>query len=139
MTWHQAKCFFAVMAAVCLLIAGVFTLAGFWLVLPFAGLEIALLGAALYHSARQAARREVVAIDERFVEITRFVPAPCRPWRCQRVWARVKLLPARVGWHPSKLCIRSHGKQMVVGDFLTESERKGLAVALRQLIEQPAA
>ncbi len=42
-------------AAVSLLIAGAFALAGAWLVLPFAGLELAGLAWALRHSARRLA------------------------------------------------------------------------------------
>jgi hypothetical protein len=42
-------------AAVSLFIAGAFALAGAWLVLPFAGLELAGLAWALRHAARRRA------------------------------------------------------------------------------------
>ena len=49
--------FFAILAiaAVSLFIAGAFALAGAWLVLPFAGLELAGLAWALRHAARRVA------------------------------------------------------------------------------------
>ena len=49
---------FAALAAVTLLIGIGFALAGAWLVLPFAGLEVLMLAAAFFWHARQVAKNE---------------------------------------------------------------------------------
>jgi uncharacterized membrane protein len=36
--------------------------------------------------------------------------------------------------HPSRLTIESHGRQCELGNFLTEEERRGLALRLQRLI-----
>jgi len=49
---------FAALAAVTLLIGVGFALAGAWLVLPFAGLEVLMLAAAFIWHARQVAKND---------------------------------------------------------------------------------
>jgi uncharacterized membrane protein len=51
-----------------------------------------------------------------------------------RHWAQVKLRRPASRLYPSRLVIESHGRQCEVGDFLTEEERRGLAVRLNRLI-----
>ena len=54
---------FAALAAVVLLISAVFTALGAWLVLPFAGLEVLLLGGAFVAYARHAADYERIDLE----------------------------------------------------------------------------
>jgi uncharacterized membrane protein len=59
--------------------------------------------------------------------------------RCARVvfprhWAQVKLRRPAASLHPSRLTIESHGRQCELGSFLTEEERRGLALRLTRLI-----
>jgi uncharacterized membrane protein len=59
--------------------------------------------------------------------------------RCARVvfprhWAQVKLRRPAAKQHPSRLTIESHGRECELGSFLTEEERRGLALRLQRLI-----
>ena len=51
-----------------------------------------------------------------------------------RHWAQVKLRRPAAGLHPSRLTIESHGRQCELGSFLTEEERRGLALRLQRVI-----
>jgi uncharacterized membrane protein len=51
-----------------------------------------------------------------------------------RHWAQVKLRRPAARLHPSRLTIESHGRQCELGSFLTEEERRGLALRLQRLI-----
>jgi uncharacterized membrane protein len=51
-----------------------------------------------------------------------------------RHWAQVKLRRPAASLHPSRLTIESHGRQCELGSFLTEEERRGLALRLQRLI-----
>ena len=59
-----------------------------------------------------------------------------------RHWSRVTLHAPPAALHPSRLLIESHGRACEVGRFLTEDERRSLAVRLKQLVgnvnESPA-
>ena len=59
LTDRQALVFFAGMCGVCLTIAAVFAGVGLWPVLPFAGLELAALAAALWVVVQRNRYREV--------------------------------------------------------------------------------
>jgi uncharacterized membrane protein len=51
-----------------------------------------------------------------------------------RHWAQVKLRRPAARLHPSRLTIESRGRQYELGGFLTEEERRGLALQLQRLI-----
>lgn len=51
-----------------------------------------------------------------------------------RHWAKVTLRASYTALHPSRLLIESRGRAVEIGGFLTEQERRGLAVRLKQMI-----
>ena len=69
MSVRQAVWFIAWMCMVSLLIGGFFAWRGFWPILPFAGLELAALAAALAVSLRRNRYREVVDFDDEAVRV----------------------------------------------------------------------
>src|ERR1043165_7708811 len=62
LTPRTARIFVGSVAAATFAVAGFFTVQGFWPVLPFAGLEIALLSWAVRVSMRDGARRQTITI-----------------------------------------------------------------------------
>jgi uncharacterized membrane protein len=117
-----------------LVIATWLTLRGFWPVLPFAGLELVVLGWALRGSLERRYWQQSVTLTERDITID-----TCRRGHSAHVvfprhWAQVKLRRPAARMHPSRLVIESHGRQCELGSFLTEEERRGLALRLQRLI-----
>ena len=138
LSWSGTKAAFAVLATALLLVTLYFTVRGAWLVAPFTGLEIVILGVGLYLSARRGATREVVRIEHDIVVISRGIRRLQEAARFQRSWARVRLVRDPRDWYPSRLLIGSHGRSIEIGSDLIEEERSDLADQLRQqLSAQP--
>jgi uncharacterized membrane protein len=134
LTPRSAAWFFGSIAGTTLLVAAFFAAQGFWPILPFAGLELAGLGFALWLSLQRRFQRQDIVIAETEVAVedsgrklrSRFV--------FPRHWAQVKM---RAGYSPlaaSRLVIESHGRSCEIGNFLNEQERRGLAQRLARLI-----
>ena len=135
LTVAQARLFFAGLCAGCFGFAGFVALQGFWPVLPFAGLEMLVLGIALKLSMDRRHQLQTILISENEVRIE------CHQKRGPRTqvvfprhWAQVKLRRAFASTHSSRLLIESSGRACEVGQFLTESERRGVARRLARLI-----
>lgn len=127
LTWRANLIVIGVLFVVSLVVAIGFTLQGFWPILPFAGLELLVVTVAFYCVGLAGRERQVVRIGVRTVEIEKGRRLPCTRIEIPRHWARVSLQRTRVAWYPSRLVIRSHGREVVIGEFLTEDERRTLA------------
>ena len=134
LTPKSARCFVAGVAAPTFGIAGILTLQGFWPVLPFAGLEIALLVWAVRTSMRAGAERETIAITDEWITLTRGSGEREGSSVFNRHWTRVTLHAPLAALHPSRLTLESRGRVCEVGRFLTEDARQSLAARLQQLV-----
>ncbi|MEX0730308.1 MAG: DUF2244 domain-containing protein [Aquisalimonadaceae bacterium] len=132
--WRTTLWVYIALSTICLTIAFGFTLAGYWPILPFAGLEIVALGAALYVSANRGNSREVVSIDGNIVEIAKGLRGPERSWVFDRIRSEVALKAPLHRWYPSRLVIRFRGTAVELGAFLTDGERESLAAELQHRI-----
>jgi uncharacterized membrane protein len=130
---RRARLFFLSVAAPALLFAGLFASRGFWPVLPFAGLELAVLGWALWASLLRRHLQQRLAITDAQVSVTSRDASGERQMVFSRHWARVTLRGPR-GWLPSRLYIESHGRACELGAFLTDAQRQALFVRLSRLI-----
>ena len=130
-----ALLFMAITALAVFTLSGLLAFQGFWPVLPFAGLELFLLGLALGMSLRRGRRREIISVDADRVRVT--LETPGRPpvtREFSRHWARVERRAAPRRGHPGRLLIASHGRSVEVGSMLTEDERRSLGRRLAELI-----
>ncbi|MET0291324.1 MAG: DUF2244 domain-containing protein [Steroidobacteraceae bacterium] len=133
---RQAVWFFLACSIPCFGFALVLTvIGGFWPILPFAGLEMAALATALWLSFRRRRQGQTILLSEDEVRIeSRGIRGYHNEVVFPRHWAQVKLRPAFVRSHPSRLTIESMGRVCEVGPFLTEGDRRGLARRLAGLI-----
>jgi uncharacterized membrane protein len=134
---RQAIQVYAVIALCCLGIAVFYTLHGYWPVLPFAGLEVLLLGVAFYLTLLRSGVREVISVGREVVKVEKGREKPQQSWECPRAWAQVRLQRSHIAWYPSRLAILFQGKQVEIGRFLNEVERQELAYELQQAIRSP--
>jgi uncharacterized membrane protein len=109
-----ALVFFGAVCFVTLGVAGVFTVLGFWPVLPFAGAEMLLLGWALRSNMQRRFERETIHITEAAVVVEDAHASPRRV-EFPRHWARVKIRRPRSPLHRAQLVIESHGRVREVG------------------------
>ena len=137
LTRRQALMVFVGISAVYLTIATYFTLLGGWMVLPFSGAELLLFGGCLYYSLQKCSACEIVVITEQSVRIEKGRRNNLeRRYEFHRSWAKIVLKAPVIKGYPSRLVIRSHGKEVEIGRFLVESERKELAVELNRRLSE---
>jgi uncharacterized membrane protein len=131
---RAAVLFFATICLVSFSIAAIFALHGLWPIMPFAGLEMLVLGWALRLNLRRRHCLETITVSEDCVEVEARDGLQTRRVVFPRHWARVKLRAAGSRLHPSRLTIESHGRVLEVGAFLTEQERQALAGRLMRSV-----
>jgi len=136
LTWPEAKRWLCLLSMLPASSGILFLLYGIPLVLPFAGLEIALLWAAFYYVWHTGRWREVVRLqgDQLIVEKGRERPLETHCF--DRSWVRVELRGAPYAWYPSRLYLTSHGQEVTLGHFLTDGERAELARSLINAIDK---
>ncbi len=111
-----------------------FFLMGAWPVIGFFGLDVLLIYIAFRVSFRRARLYETVKLSDSELAIRRHLPnGRIVKWTFQPYWARVELIGKAIGG--PLLAIRSHGKYLVFGNFLTTDERSEFAGALREALD----
>ena len=137
-TWRDNLGLLLAVAAVAVPVATAWALAGFWLILPLCGLELAGLAAGLYCANHALLAREVITLDADTITIEAGRRQVERRFELGRAWAQVVLQPPRRRAHAERLILRSRGEAVEVGRFLTDDERSELAVDLRSALACPA-
>jgi uncharacterized membrane protein len=110
-----------------------FVLKGAWPIFPFMGLDVALLYWAFRASARAARRFERVTLTHENLLIARH-PVKGSPTRIalNPYWVRVDYDDPPEQW--SKLLLKSHGKSVQVGSFLSPPARHDFADRLKSAL-----
>lgn len=134
LTARSATVFYLSIVVPPLAIASLFAMAGFWPILTVAGVEVAILGAALWWTMRKTKTRELIEIDERNVLIRKCYPDRDEKHEFSRHWTQVSLVRSESRHWPSRLVLRSKGRSVEIGSFLTDRERDGLKQRLAEVI-----
>lgn len=128
-------------SAVTLSIALVFALKGYWMILPFAGLELAALAVCFYLVANSARRRQVVSITDALVTVEKGElrrgnarGGPDSRAEFPRCWTRVELSGSPHSRFARQLWIGAYGRRVELAEFLPDHEKLGLERQLRKLI-----
>lgn len=129
LTWREAKRWLCAISVIPLSSGLLFLFHGVPMVLPFAGLEVGSLWLAFWYVHWTGQMREVIRLTPGYLIIEKGRHGPEQRYEYERAWVGVMLDETR-GWHPSRLRIGSHGKAADVGSFLTDGERRTLALAL---------
>lgn len=132
--WSILVRFYMLICVVSFSIAILFTYFGFWVVLPFYGLEMLLLGVALYITCRKIYRQEVINITNENIKVEKGADKVENSWIFDKHWVQITL--ENKGSIRKILCltIGSHGKRIEVGSFLTDDEKESLAIELNNVI-----
>lgn len=129
---RHALWLFGGMCAVSFGIAGGLALLGFWMVLPFAGLEMACLGAGLYVAMRDNSYREVLRVEADELHFEAGHGRPERSLRCPVAWARVHYQAPQKPLDPGAVHLLYAGEDIEVGRILGVEERRAFAARLQQ-------
>lgn len=136
MSRGQAAGFFSGMCLICLGIASMFAARGLWPVLPFAGLELAALGAALVVVLKRNRYREVLWFEGEQLRVEFGMLGQGAHARCEwpRSLARVWIEQGPHPSSPTQLVLGCGEQRMMIGSCLTDAERAALARRLKELI-----
>ena len=106
---------------------------GAWPVCGFFGLDVAALYLAFRLSYRSARQREVLRLASDDFTVERIgVYGERAMWRFQPFWLRI-ILEERAD-DSNRLLLASHGRSLVIGDFLGAPVRRELAHSLRSAL-----
>ncbi len=134
MGWRATTYFLATLMLLSFAIATVFTLHGYWMIIPFTILEMSILSACLYHFLRRNFIQEVVTFtaDEVLIEVGRRKPECQRCW--QRVFTKVMVQKAKHPWYSNRIALRCREEEREIGSFLTSADNNALVRDLYALI-----
>jgi len=133
--------FRVLMAVVVLAFSGIgsaFYALGAWPVVGFCGLEVLLIWWCFRLNFRHLERYETILLTPDALEIRRVDPKG----RVERIVLQPYWMTVRLEEEPSganRLLLRSHGRDVAVGGFLSPEERVDLKQALDAALRQPPA
>jgi len=119
---------------VCLTIGLSFLSLGLWLVLPFAGLEIFVVGVAVGYTIRRSSDCEIIFVEGAEVTITKCKERKTHQFSFQRYWVCIRLGQGSNRLQQSRLSLGSHGQFVEIGTDMTNDARSELAVGLKQVL-----
>ena len=123
--WRLLQLVFGSLALFSTLVAIGFAAAGAWLILPFAGVEIAGLGIAAWWTVRRSGDFERLAFDGDRVVVEIRERGQSRQFEFNRCWVRL------VNGNAGMFALRSHGREVAIGRFCGEESRQELAREVR--------
>ena len=130
----QERLVFWSLVVLCFGAAIEFALLGFWLVLPFAGLEIGVLAWALESLRNREKNYEILTIDGDAVVLEWRTGNRSGRRELNRHWVHVSCECAKPGRN-CRLCVRSHGLETEVGHYLSDEARLQLAATLKHQLQ----
>jgi uncharacterized membrane protein len=111
-----------------------FAVLGYWLALPFAGLEIGLLAWALEALRKRESDFETLTIDGDAVVLEWRAGKQTGSRTMNRQWVQVACKCSAPGIN-CRLSVRSHGRETEVGHHLSDEARLHLAATLRSKLQ----
>lgn len=122
-----------IVIALNLLVGGWFLAHGAWPIFGFMGLDILILWLCFRRSYADARMHETVQLGPRELVVRKVDRVGrAREWRLEPSWLQVVMDDPPQ--HESLLKLRSHGRELVLGAFLTPEERLDFAQALRRAL-----
>jgi uncharacterized membrane protein len=134
LTRARERLVFWSLALLCIATATAFALLGYWLIVPFVGLEIGLLAWAFASLRSHEDDYEVLTIDGDVVVLERHTGTCTERRQFNRQWVRV-VCDCRAPGRSCRLSVSSHGRTTEVGQYLSDEERLQLAATLRRKLQ----
>lgn len=126
--WYISLC------VITLVIATGFLLAGFWIVLPFAGLELFLVGVAFVVYARHAADYEMIELQPNQLVLVMADGSRLTQLEWSPQWAKLSYN----GKYKAPLLFSHRGQQVKIGKFIAEKDKSALHRELKAALARAA-
>lgn len=125
----------ALLAVVALSIALRFAWLGYWVVLPFAIIDIVAVTLIFLMLVRKSAYVEKIVVSQNDVKVHHIERNKNASWQFSLHWTQIELRAPRHRWYPHRLLLGSKGQWVEIGSCLTDEERQSLADALKQTVQ----
>ncbi len=132
-SWQQIQVFLLSLALVMMVIALSFAWAGAWLIVPFAGLELAAVVIGFYYVSLVNTTKEVITFstDEIKIELGRSRVQHCT---ClQRAWTRIIISQSTKPLAIPSILLKCKSRSVEIGAFLNADDKKILIQHLKKL------
>jgi uncharacterized membrane protein len=136
MSWKALRYFLIFMMTVSFSIAFAFTAMGYWVVLPFTALEMAVLTYCLWLCLRRSSIQEVLSLTPETIKLEVGIKQPQNTYQWQRFFTKIQVQPAFHPWYRKKVSLVHKGTELEIGRFLNPDEQKELLDFLRTLIRR---
>ena len=133
-TWRTNVLLLLALAVPVLVISVAFAVLGAWLILPFAGLELLALAAALYHVSWKQQCRHVITVSADSVWIAKGNYAPRQRWRFPRHSTGLTITAQQHPWYGPELKVHDRHESVTLGEFLNREDSLKLMELLQQEI-----
>ncbi len=135
MSWRANLWLAAGLAVICLGMAFVMAGFGYWMIIPFAGLEVVFVTWCLYLTVRKLARKEVITVSDDDVKLEWGYQYPDTTVDLPRSFARLHYDCPDSEFEVGHLSLGAFGKHYPLGLSLGRDEKKSLFVALDSALD----
>lgn len=132
MSWQTNKKILIALFLVNMTIAACWAWMGAWMVLPFAGLEVMLVGIGMYYVSWKLSFKEILLVEGQSLILQKGVYYPKQEWRWQLDQTRLLRQESRYRLSAPTLKLQHLNQLEEIGHFLNRQEKK----QVRQFIEQ---
>jgi Integral membrane protein len=133
MTWETNKKILIAMFAVSMMIGISFASIGAWMVLPFAGLEITLVGIGMYYVCWKLNFKQTITVEAESFTLQKGVYFPKQEWQWQASQTYLLKQPSRYRMSPPTLFLKHLNQKIEIGEFLNRTDKKELQEWLRNI------
>jgi len=131
-SWQANKLVLIAMCCLSGVIAAGFALIGAWPILPFAGMEMLALAAALYYVCWKLRYRHVVTLEADKVKIQKGHFHPRQQWCFDRDNTTIQVISQPHPWDAPQISVCNRGEQVSLGEFLSKEDANMLLQLLRE-------
>lgn len=125
-TWGQTKLLIAGLGSVALIVAAAWSLAGAWLILPFAGLEVSLLAYLAYRVCRDTYNQQVLHIEPGHVMLTQGRHHKIKQWRLKRAQSCFVISAPAHSLSPRTVELKDQHQSCIIGEKLNQQDTEQL-------------
>lgn len=126
MTWETNKKILWAMFVVAMMIGISFASIGAWLVLPFAGLEILLVGSGMYYVCWKLNSKHIITIEAQSLVLQKGVYFPKQEWQWQFGQTQLVKRPSQYRMSAPTLFLKHLNETVEIAEFLNRKEKKDL-------------
>lgn len=124
MSWETNKKILLVLFCLNMSIALAWAYMGAWMVLPFAGLEILLVGTGMYYVSWKLNFKQIITVENESLRLQKGVYFPKEEWHWPLSDTCLISVPSDYRLSAPTLSLQHLNQRIEVGDFLNREEKK---------------